>query len=44
MQLQLKRAGEDRELENKDFQATVADYVYSNFKFERVFLILFLTL
>jgi hypothetical protein len=25
MQLQLKRAGEDRELENKDFQATVAD-------------------
>merc|ERR1719281_1251416 len=25
MQMQLKRAGEDRELENKDFQATVAD-------------------
>merc|ERR1719191_1610501 len=25
MQTQLKRAGEDRELENKDFQATVAD-------------------
>merc|ERR1719379_166787 len=25
MQLQLKRAGEDREVENKDFQATVAD-------------------
>merc|ERR1719321_1217521 len=25
MQLQLKRAGEDRELENKDFQATIAD-------------------
>jgi uncharacterized small protein (DUF1192 family) len=25
MQLQLKRAGEDREAENKDFQATVAD-------------------
>merc|ERR1719217_913231 len=25
MQLQLKRAGEDREVENKDFQATVSD-------------------
>ena len=25
MQLQLKRAGEDREGENKDFQATVSD-------------------
>merc|ERR1719159_1320501 len=25
MQVQLKRAGEDRELENKDFQAVVAD-------------------
>merc|ERR1719174_448417 len=25
MQLQLKRASEDRELENKDFQTTVAD-------------------
>ena len=24
LQLQLKRAGEDRELENKDFQTTVA--------------------
>merc|ERR1719162_1524216 len=25
MQLQLKRAGEDREVENKEFQLTVAD-------------------
>merc|ERR1719161_409018 len=25
LQVQLKRAGEDREIENKDFQATVAD-------------------